>query len=338
MLKAAIRCDASPELGFGHATRCLVLARELRSRGVDVVFVSRDYEHVSKVVDRDGFETVGIPTTASESDEVVLLSETCDLAVVDLLMPSESYQKALRCAGMPSAIVDGSRRTPCHGRWLLDPKPIPDPDHFERLLRRRPETEYLGGPRFALYQGGDPPVGAPQEDRVLLSMGGGDDRGSITAVVEILDRWERPLEVVIQTSSANPGLMEARETLKQPTRHHFELVLDRPLINDAAARSWCSILAGGVSCYELLSMGVPLILMAISDNQEPAGRAWQELEVAHYVGRYPLEDKSRLFDALRDLSRPGEREMRSRKARALCDGLGVERVADRLLAELGDCA
>jgi len=332
MLKVAIRCDASPELGYGHVSRCLVLARALRSVEAEVVFVSRDHERVFEVVDREGFETLAISAAASESEEIACLSEAGNLVVVDLLEPSEAYQQALHRAGALSLIVDASRRTPCHGRWLLDPRPVPDPDHFERQIRRRPETEYLAGPRYALYQGGNAPSSAPREDRVLLSMGGGDDRGSIPRLIEILDRWERPLELLIQTSSTNPGLEAIRESMSRSTRHRFKLVLDTPLTSDAAARSWCAILAGGVSCHEVLSMGVPLILMPISDNQIPAARGWHELGVAIDVGRHPRVDESVVLDALRDLSGREEREARSRKARSVCDGRGVERVASRLLA------
>jgi spore coat polysaccharide biosynthesis predicted glycosyltransferase SpsG len=335
MPKATLRCDASPELGFGHVFRCLVLARELRSRGVEVVFAARGHEHVSGIVGREGFDTLVIPRDGSDSSEANQLGETGDLVVVDLLAPSESYQQALRRTGTPALIIDGSRLTPCHGRWLLDPRPIPDPEHFERRLRERPETEYLGGPPYALYEGGEVPASAPRENRLLISMGGGDDRGAIRSVIENLEGWKRPLELVVQTRSHNPGLAAIQEAAAHSTRHAVEVVLDTPLINEVAGLSWCAIVAGGVSCYEMLSMGVPLILIPISDNQEPAARAWHELEVAHNLGPYPLEDGNRLLDALRDLSRPGRREERSRRGRRLCDGRGAERVAARILAELG---
>ena len=41
-MKVVIRVDSSGEIGFGHLSRCINLAEELRTRGNDVTFVCRD--------------------------------------------------------------------------------------------------------------------------------------------------------------------------------------------------------------------------------------------------------------------------------------------------------
>ena len=41
MTQIAFRCDASLLIGTGHVMRCRTLARQLRKRGADVVFVCR---------------------------------------------------------------------------------------------------------------------------------------------------------------------------------------------------------------------------------------------------------------------------------------------------------
>ena len=41
-MKAAIRTDASSQIGTGHFMRCLTLADQLRDKGAEVAFVCRD--------------------------------------------------------------------------------------------------------------------------------------------------------------------------------------------------------------------------------------------------------------------------------------------------------
>ena len=64
------RCDSSLELGAGHLFRCLVLARELVRRGLEVSFVCRDLEgaQMSRVKGA-GLDLVVLPGNLSQSQE-----------------------------------------------------------------------------------------------------------------------------------------------------------------------------------------------------------------------------------------------------------------------------
>ena len=40
----AFRADASLKMGFGHIFRCLTLAKALRARGAECLFICREHE------------------------------------------------------------------------------------------------------------------------------------------------------------------------------------------------------------------------------------------------------------------------------------------------------
>ena len=61
-MKVVFRVDAPTMIGAGHAGRCLVLAAELRKRGVTSHFVSREAPgHVVELIGRSGYEVTRLP-------------------------------------------------------------------------------------------------------------------------------------------------------------------------------------------------------------------------------------------------------------------------------------
>ena len=73
-MQIVFRVDASEEIGFGHLSRGINLAEELRARGNDVTFVCRDLvgAAVSSLEERL-FRTVLLPcTTGAVSQRITL--------------------------------------------------------------------------------------------------------------------------------------------------------------------------------------------------------------------------------------------------------------------------
>ena len=330
-MNVLIRCDASPQLGFGHVFRTRVLADALAEIGVGAKFASRTPTAVAEILDGSGFEVVKIAENLDFPAEAAFLAPNGRFIVTDLQETPESYQIALRQAGCELLVIDGSRKTPCHGRWLLDPKPAPQPDRFESHLRTRSDTEYLAGPRYALYEPGEPCAeGETIANQVLISTGGGNDRGSIAAILRHLDGISRRLRLRVQTRSNNPRLGEIRQQAAR-SRHQVDVIVDEPLITAEAARSRAAILAGGVSCYQIGSMGIPFLLVPIAENQRISAEEWQSLGIGVDVGDHPLPDGERLCRELEHLLDGDElHQTRSARAVELCDGQGARRVAAKL--------
>ncbi len=76
-MKIVIRVDSSEEIGFGHLSRCINLAEELRARGNDVTFVCRDLvgAAVSSLEERL-FRTVLLPRASDTVSERTDAAET----------------------------------------------------------------------------------------------------------------------------------------------------------------------------------------------------------------------------------------------------------------------
>lgn len=190
----------------------------------------------------------------------------------------------------------------------------------------------LVGPRYALVRDEFVRMMRPRArrvgklPRVLAFMGGSDALGSIVPVarslsglppevaldVVVADRWRRDVAVALS----------GRELLRliEPTPRLAELAADADVV----------VSATGSSAWEICTIGVPAVFLAVVENQLPGFHAlidgglalgadltastWSEPDIAGEVARILGDEQLRqlMFDA----------------ARTLFDGKGVLRVAD----------
>ncbi|MEC8019007.1 MAG: UDP-2,4-diacetamido-2,4,6-trideoxy-beta-L-altropyranose hydrolase, partial [Actinomycetota bacterium] len=86
-MKIAFRVDSSIHIGSGHISRCTALARALRRKGAEVVFVCAEL-HGSHdfIVQHAGFDVLTVPEGDPKSDAidtVATLGTQVDWLVVD---------------------------------------------------------------------------------------------------------------------------------------------------------------------------------------------------------------------------------------------------------------
>lgn len=325
-MRVCIRCEGSATLGLGHVRRCKLLANELHELGVNVHFVTRSPETVGNELKGSNFQMTDI-STASQADEVLAIERTGEIAVIDLLGDTEPLQKALHQAGMRFLVIDGSGCIPCWGRWIVDPYPISQKAQFDQKLRRFSETEYLGGAEFALYSTLPGPLGDQQDNLIAICMGGGDDCGTTQKILWSLNLVTRALEVKVYTGGLNPHISAIRKQIKD-CRHDAQLLLDEVLLQPATSRARFGFSAGGVTCYEMASMGMVLMTLPFAENQRRAAWAWEQLGTGTHVGHaeeVETEEIARVMNRwLDDLERA--RKI-SRESRMRFRGSGAAKIA-----------
>lgn len=323
--KVWIRCDASNQIGFGHVRRCLTLARALQRLDLACGFLTRSPVELAGAVGNEPFEVVAIRDDRSEIQQMAQLGS---VLVIDLLDVGEKYQRELHDAGVDFLTIDGSGRSPCWGKALLDPTVSQAGEEAVCDLMRRKGAKVLRGAKYALLEDSTSTEGATRmANRVLVSMGGGDDRGAIKKTLESLGRTSADLEIIVQCMANNPNLLEI-EREAEDSRHRVSVLIDQPVINHEAARSALAIAAGGITCYELAMMGIPFVVCPIAENQIRSGRAWELMGIAVYagcMGELSEIKLSRIVDGLlKDQAVLDKMKWLGLNA---CDGKGANRVA-----------
>src|SRR5690242_42206 len=194
--RVVVRTDVSPRIGFGHLRRCAALGRKLHDAGVAVHFLLKSQgTDVSRELHGFPEQSVMFDHEVNGEADAARTAEHCrrlgaDCAVIDHYDADEAYQRILLNAGLRWMQFDGSARIPLWADWVVSMSPAAEIDRY-RAVQARPQTRFLLGPRYAILREeflrwSTPRRTKPLASRLLLTFGGGDDRGACLACLEAL--------------------------------------------------------------------------------------------------------------------------------------------------------
>ena len=360
MTRVGVRCDAGVTSGVGHLVRCVALAEELCSRGVEVLFLG---DVTGSEWARAQLRARGLTLRPAPPEPEGLAGEACRLGLDAMVLDSYELPRetgaALRAAGMPVlAIVDGDTLGQDADLYLdqnlgaelrpFAPPVAPEapeaveaseavgapeardaleaPEAPEGLRPVRTVARRLAGARYALLRDSVRRCrrkgrSGHEVPRVLCFFGGTDSAGVTPAWTRALRDTGHPAEVtVISPVPFAAGGPGGLVTVIPPTDRLPELMAEADLV----------VTAAGSAIWELLYLGVPAALIRVAANQLIGYDALVGGELAAGLG--PVPDAAALAVLSRLLADPAWRECYGRRARGLVDGRGRERVADALLA------
>jgi len=339
-----VRADASPQIGHGHALRCLALAQAWQqSNGRAVFAMASSSEAIDRRLRESGAEWRRIASVAGTMDDA---QETARLAsqenaawvVLDGYRFGTGYQQIMRGSPARLLCLDDDGR---HGRYetdiILNQNPSAEPGMYGDRL---PAARLLLGPEHALlrreFAAITPPErrALPVARKVLVTLGGADPDNATLTVIRALQTFvPGEIEAVVLVGGSNPHRTELERAL--PDSGAIRLIFDAP--DMPAWMSWADVAlsAAGSTIYELAFFGVPMLLLVLADNQAPGARRMAELGAARHLGvanELTAEEIARALRAV--LQAPEERAALSAAARKLVDGRGASRVVQAMRQSL----
>jgi RimJ/RimL family protein N-acetyltransferase len=194
------------------------------------------------------------------------------------------------------------------------------------LLRREFQANITGESRTARQN---------LPSHVVITMGGSDPPNATGRILEILaDFADRRLQVTVILGPANTHRASLEPVLKTlRLTHDVELLVDPPDLVAVLARADLAISAASTTCWELASLGVPLAIVVLADNQLAGAAALAQRGTAVLLGWHKELKANAVLPQLRTLFEKPELLRRlSEDARSLIDGCGAGRVAERMAA------
>lgn len=350
---AALRCDASLEIGSGHLMRCLTLAEGIRERGGEASFLCRELPgNLIGLLEQKGFPVIRLREPARE-----YRPEPGDVAHARWLAVSweeDAAESALPLARLRPdwLVVDHyaidrrwEQRQRPHAARVLVIDDLADRPHdcdllLDQNLYREMATRYGGllpprcrallGPRYALLR---PEFAAarallPPRDgevkRVHLFFGGVDLANETEkALRALLALPRRRFEIDVVVGGNNPNRELIRELCSAAQGVQYYCQVDN--MAQLLSRADFAVGACGAATLERCCLGVPSLALAVALNQEPLCGYLAELGVL--LKADAGDPYGRLASIMADRERLRELSQRSL---AVADGRGVERVAGHL--------
>lgn len=332
-----IRADGNEKLGMGHLMRCISIARAMRVEGATCVFFVaqqaagaflREQGFLCEVLDTDYLQM----ETELPMLERLAVQYGIQLWLVDSYQATQPYFRALQ-KWCPVYYLDDC------GRFLAADGVINYNIYGEKLDYVKecpPGMEFLLGAVYAPVKEEfvrTPYLIRKEVQRILITMGGSDALNIGGDLCEaLLERLDN-VEIHIICGRFNPHLKKLREL--QSCCDRVRILVDVPDMWNKIANADIAISAAGSTMYELSAMGVPTVCCYYVENQRLIAEEFARQTGMCNAGDYSLEPqrvRNKIVDAVCTLeSSYEERKRLATSMKQVTDGLGAQRLAERLI-------
>jgi len=344
-----IRADAFSRIGTGHIMRCFALAQAWQLEGGHIVFLSHcESDALRQRITGAGMELIPIANpqpdprdlqttlevlrtrSAKARENLQLEIGNPTWLVLDGYHFDPAYQNVVRMAGHRLLVVDDMGHLPAyHADILLNQNLGAEKINYNC----DPDTNLLLGSRYALlrqeflawrgWQREIPDVA----HKVLVTMGGGDPDNVTLKVIRALEQVQvDELEAVVVVGDDNPHLDILQSAIRS-RQSKIRLVCNARNMSELMAWADLAVTAGGSTCWELALMGLPSVVLVLSENQRAIAEDLESTGISINMGWHAFVQADNIAYQLRSIILSSERRRNmSNCGRLLVDGYGPLRV------------
>lgn len=338
-----VRADAGPRIGAGHFMRCLALAQAWQEQGGNAVFLmAPGARSLQERLQDDHMAEVQLcaqPGTIADADETAKAARQHGAAwiALDGYQFSPDYQRVLKDKTSHLLLFDDLADADCYyADLLLNQNAYAIPEMY---ANRVDNCALLPGAAYFLLRR----EFRERRDRerqvtssarnLLITFGGSDAENGTGLALQALALLPAPaMNVRVLVGASNPHRAEL-ERVAAMLNHNIEFETDSKRVADEMAWADLAISAAGSTSWELAFMGLPSLLVTLSENQRGCAQYLQRHGIAINLGWQQEVQPTAMATALSALAADVARraEMSSR-GRHLIDGRGAERVVQAMVS------
>ena len=326
-----IRCDGSQRVGLGHIYRCMTIAEALRDNfSIGITFALMEGPIGVQILEDAQFSTILCPKNENEADwiDTLIAQESADGILLDVRteLAPERIAKWTQ-SGIVTAVLDDISERRLAASLIFYP-PVPQ---VKKLNWSNIIGELYSGWQFVPLrkQFSEVSRSSPGEvPRILVAMGGSDADGLTFDVVDALDEINLVFEVDFLLGSAFSKIEELKARLAS-SKISCHLHHDQPNIATIMSGASFAVVSFGMTAYELLAVGVPSIIIGISEDHVESASIFEAARVGINLGLVGNSLKAELSREVASLLRDPHRiDEMAQNAQNLSVSNGSIRIAE----------
>lgn len=287
--KILFRCDAGDKTGGGHLVRCLAFANGLKEKNCDVYFLCNDQAWEFPALLNSGFKRL---------TEAELAQHHFAYGIVDHYGLDAQYERFLKPFCDKILVIDDLADRPHDCDMLVDFSPSRKAQDYKNLVPPSCKL-FIGLEYFILrkefFERENHNTKTDPRKNIFLTMGSIDGTENLPPVLAYLEKYKPQLNIHVLMTSKTKTLERVKKSA-QESHHHVTLHVDIPSPAPVMKAADLAITAGGMTCLELVALGVPTLAMIVADNQR---------ENVGYLAKHGYIKYIPDFDALNKLDLDG---------------------------------
>ncbi len=293
-----VRCEASKSAGFGHLSRCLIMARALQEQGAQVAFIVPDRDtNQKKLIENAKLEVIRIPYASAYADEIISYPKNYKNIIIDLgtrenLDNTEKltqYLNVLKAENYNIALLNGlagdsynDQNSPeilayIQPYWGAENEPKPNAKHWikgkDYVL-----IDKIYNTAFKCRKG-------VSVNKILVTFGGADPQKNTIKVLNAAPHLNKDIKLrAIIGPFFSKEHAQAIDYLQSKTLEQIECITAPKLM--LAHYQWADlcICGSGMTRYEAAACGLPSLSTAIYPQHEELAAQFASYGTSHYMG------------------------------------------------------
>jgi len=347
-IKAYIRVDGSSEIGTGHLIRCLSVAKYLRSKTIEIVFITRS-ENIVQTIKENGIKVNLLENDCSLDRELgiiqrLLSKNNRNLMVLDVnnyhtFKTLDRYEYYLKCLGkLPVFTVsfeDHKIHPPLSNVVVL---PYAGAEELSLDLKK---CLYLTGPQYfvlpQVFSGIEPVTIRKNVGSLIVSMGGSDPKNITIKVLKALNMTKINVRLKIILggfSKITNGMVKNALDSYEGT---FSIIKDCKNMAKVLSQSDMAIIGSGLTKYETSFLGLPCLVISNDSYHSSIMDDFVPYKTVEHLGETDMVGESQIANSTINLMNDfKKRQDMSAAGKTMIDGLGVERIFSEVTKEIFD--
>lgn len=335
-----IRVDANEKIAMGHLMRCMSIAKQLKERDLDVVFLLSE-NYAGTYISKNGFSYICLRNQYDEKEQEterikqIIREKKIKILLIDSYKVTYGYMSILK-QDCKIVYIDDLNLFRYPADLIINYTYGTDRSFYES--KGYEEEQFLTGSDYIPLRSefSQKRIAIQKEIKALYIATGGTDEYNV--IVSLLKKMQKSLFRNTVKYVVAGRFYKNRKELEQICLQDHTVCVYYNIENVCSImrKSDLAISAGGTTLMELFACGIPTVCFSIADNQLPGIRTYLQNGLLLYAGDVRSGQDAVINKMVEQAALLGDddamRERMAVKAKSIVDGKGAERIAEAVKA------